>query len=71
MIYCDPPYLITTGSYNDGNRGFQDWNREKELQLLVFWIGQMKEISGLPFPTCWSIRARLTSCCWPGASGTG
>ena len=36
MIYCDPPYLITTGSYNDGNRGFQDWNREKELQLLVF-----------------------------------
>mgnify|MGYP003257380271 FL=1 len=36
MIYCDPPYLITTGSYNDGNRGFQDWNREKELQLLAF-----------------------------------
>ena len=23
FIYCDPPYLITTGSYNDGNRGFK------------------------------------------------
>ena len=28
LVYCDPPYLITTGSYNDGNRGFKDWNEE-------------------------------------------
>ena len=28
FIYCDPPYLITTGSYNDVNRGFKDWNEE-------------------------------------------
>lgn len=34
MLYCDPPYLITTGSYNDGNRGFKDWNQEEDRQLL-------------------------------------
>jgi adenine-specific DNA-methyltransferase len=33
FIYCDPPYLITTGTYNDGNRGFKDWNKKEELQL--------------------------------------
>lgn len=34
LIYCDPPYLITTGSYNDGNRGFKDWNIDQEKKLL-------------------------------------
>jgi adenine-specific DNA-methyltransferase len=33
MVYCDPPYLITTGSYNDGNRGFKDWKEEQETAL--------------------------------------
>jgi adenine-specific DNA-methyltransferase len=33
IVYCDPPYLITTGSYNDGNRGFKDWKEEQELAL--------------------------------------
>lgn len=33
MVYCDPPYLITTGSYNDGNRGFKDWKEKQEIQL--------------------------------------
>ena len=33
MVYCDPPYLITTGSYNDGNRGFKDWKEEQEIKL--------------------------------------
>ncbi len=33
FVYCDPPYLITTGSYNDGNRGFKDWKMEEEQQL--------------------------------------
>ena len=33
FVYCDPPYLITTGSYNDGNRGFKDWGRTEEEQL--------------------------------------
>ncbi len=34
FIYCDPPYLITTGAYNDGKRGFNGWNSVDELQLL-------------------------------------
>jgi adenine-specific DNA-methyltransferase len=34
LVYCDPPYLITTGSYNDGNRGFKDWNVKQENKLL-------------------------------------
>lgn len=33
FIYCDPPYFITTGTYNDGNRGFKDWKQEQELAL--------------------------------------
>lgn len=33
MVYCDPPYLITTAAYNDGNRGFKDWKEEQELYL--------------------------------------
>ena len=36
FIYCDPPYLITTGAYNDGNRGFKDWKEEEELKLYEF-----------------------------------
>lgn len=34
LVYCDPPYLITTGSYNDGNRGFKDWSIKEEIKLL-------------------------------------
>lgn len=34
LVYCDPPYLITNGSYNDGNRGFKDWNIDQEIKLL-------------------------------------
>jgi adenine-specific DNA-methyltransferase len=33
MVYCDPPYLITTGSYNDGNRGFKDWKSSEDIAL--------------------------------------
>jgi adenine-specific DNA-methyltransferase len=33
IVYCDPPYLITTGSYNDGNRGFKGWKETQELTL--------------------------------------
>jgi adenine-specific DNA-methyltransferase len=33
FIYCDPPYLITTGSYNDGRRGFQGWGEAEEEKL--------------------------------------
>jgi len=34
FVYCDPPYLITTGSYNDGKRGFKGWSEKEEVQLL-------------------------------------
>lgn len=35
FVYCDPPYLITTGSYNDGNRGIKDWTLDDEKNLLT------------------------------------
>lgn len=34
FVYCDPPYLITTGTYNDGKRGFTGWGEKEELALL-------------------------------------
>lgn len=34
FVYCDPPYLITSGSYNDGKRGFTGWGKSEEIQLL-------------------------------------
>lgn len=34
LIYLDPPYLITTGNYNDGKRGFKGWNEQDEKELL-------------------------------------
>ncbi len=36
FIFMDPPYLLTTGSYNDGKRGFKDWNKETENELFNF-----------------------------------
>ncbi len=33
-VYCDPPYLITTGTYNDGKRGFKGWGVNEEKLLL-------------------------------------
>lgn len=35
VVYCDPPYLITTGSYNDGKRGFKDWTKSEDSDLLA------------------------------------
>ena len=34
LVYCDPPYLISTAAYNDGKRGFKGWNEELEIALL-------------------------------------
>lgn len=34
LVYCDPPYLISNASYNDGNRGFKNWTELEEVQLL-------------------------------------
>ena len=36
FVYMDPPYMLTTGSYNDGKRGFEGWSVEHEDQLLKF-----------------------------------
>lgn len=36
FVYCDPPYLITLGSYNDGKRGFKGWNDIEEKRLLNY-----------------------------------
>lgn len=36
FVYADPPYLITTGSYNDGNRGFINWTEKQECELYSF-----------------------------------
>ena len=35
FVYADPPYLITTGTYNNGKRGFKGWNEKTEHQLLT------------------------------------
>jgi len=42
FVYCDPPYLITTGSYNDGNRGFKDWSAESDAALMAVLDGLNK-----------------------------
>lgn len=33
FVYLDPPYLNSTGNYNDGNRGFKNWTIREEKQL--------------------------------------
>lgn len=33
FLYADPPYRITTASYNDGKRGFEGWGLEDDLYL--------------------------------------
>ena len=33
FLYADPPYRITTASYNDGRRGFEGWSLEDDLFL--------------------------------------
>lgn len=33
FLYADPPYLISTGSYNDGKRGFKGWSETDDENL--------------------------------------
>ena len=42
FVYCDPPYLITCGSYNDGKRGFTGWDDKLELKLYKI-LGSLNE----------------------------
>lgn len=34
MVYCDPPYLVSCGVYQDGKRGFKGWNQQDDLDLM-------------------------------------
>lgn len=36
FTYLDPPYMLTTGAYNDGKRGFHGWNSETEKKFFDF-----------------------------------
>ena len=36
FVYLDPPYKLTTGSYNDGKRGFKGWDDSLEKELLIY-----------------------------------
>lgn len=47
FVYFDPPYNLTTGSYNDGKRGFDGWNKELEAELFSF-ADDLNQ-SGVPF----------------------
>lgn len=47
FVYFDPPYNLTTGSYNDGKRGFDGWNKELESELFSF-ADDLNQ-SGVPF----------------------
>ena len=42
IVYCDPPYYITLGSYNDGKRGFNGWNQKEEVRLYS-WLDKLNK----------------------------
>lgn len=47
FVYFDPPYNLTTGTYNDGKRGFDGWNENLESELFEF-LDELNQ-SGVPF----------------------
>lgn len=47
FVYFDPPYMLTTGAYNDGKRGFNGWNLELEKDLFNF--ADKLNQRGIPF----------------------
>lgn len=38
VFYFDPPYFITNAEYNDGKRGLDGWDADKESALLNFLL---------------------------------
>ena len=36
LVYLDPPYMLTNGSYNDGKRGFLGWDKKQEQEMFHF-----------------------------------
>jgi adenine-specific DNA-methyltransferase len=47
FVYMDPPYRLTTGTYNDGKRGFKGWNEIYEEKLFEF--ADYLSINGVKF----------------------
>lgn len=43
LVYLDPPYYNSVGSYNDGKRGFEGWTKEHEIKLLDLMIRLHKQ----------------------------
>jgi adenine-specific DNA-methyltransferase len=38
IFYFDPPYFITSATYNDGKRGFIGWDADEETKLMKFIV---------------------------------
>ncbi|MBP1971343.1 adenine-specific DNA-methyltransferase [Virgibacillus natechei] len=38
VFYFDPPYFVTNAAYNDGKRGLDGWDADKESALLNFLL---------------------------------
>lgn len=47
FVYFDPPYQLTTGTYNDGKRGFKGWDKQLEQEL--FQVADRLTANGVPF----------------------
>lgn len=47
FVYADPPYLITTGTYNDGRRGYGGWGPDDDRALFALLDGL--DDAGVPF----------------------
>lgn len=73
VVYCDPPYLITTATYNDGKRGFGDWTPTEDAALMslldsldgqgiLFAMSNVLEHKGMKNDEliAWSTKYRIT-----------
>ncbi len=58
IVYCDPPYSISTAAYNDGKRGFNGWSEKDDIELfklldslnereILFYLSNVTEHKGL------------------------
>jgi len=43
VFYFDPPYFITSATYNDGKRGFVGWDANEETKLMDFIVNLHKK----------------------------
>ena len=47
FVYADPPYRITTATYNDGKRGFEGWKLDDDL--ILFGLLDELDSNGVKF----------------------